>query len=197
MELYKSMYKITTYNNQSVFDIALKVYGSIEGVFDLVKNNPGLRFDSLLGSGSILQAPGAVIKQEVVDYYAKNKINPATGNLPNLPAYIDEDMLKQILNYNLSGGDHVFPGIELKNLNLNASIQLNYTGINSADVQVKLEMSLDGVNFDEIPTSLVTLDNTKDSHTWIILGLITNYIRLKVIVNTATAGTLDEMLIKL
>ena len=191
------MSKVATHQDQSVFDIAVQEYGSVEAVFDVLKANPGMRLDSIPSSGTILALEGDVIRQDIVDYYSKYNIKPATGSLPDLPVYTDLDMLQQILNLSLADGNHTFPGIELKNLNLNASVQLNYTGINSSDVQVKLEMSLDGVNYDDVPTSLYTLDNTKESHTWVLVGLITNYIRLNVTVNTATAGKLDELLIRL
>ncbi len=191
------MNNLTTYADQSVFDIALQAYGSVEGVFDILKANAGLQLDSHIAPGTILQLPGDVVKQEIVDYYKKNNIKPATGALPSLPEFINNDMLKQILNYDLADGDHVFAGLKLINLNLNATVQLNYSNINSADVQVSLEMSLNGLDFDPVPGSAQTLDNTKDSHSWIIIGLITNYIRLKVIVNTATAGMLDELLVRL
>ena len=40
------IYKVK--NNQNIFDVALNIYGSIEGVFNLLANNPELSFSSIL-----------------------------------------------------------------------------------------------------------------------------------------------------
>ena len=57
------MNNVKTYKDQSVFDIAIQEYGSIEGVFDLLKNNPGLEFDSDIESGTALNTSGTIIDQ--------------------------------------------------------------------------------------------------------------------------------------
>ena len=46
------VYKVR--NNQNIFDVAIAIYGSIEGIFDLLVNNPDLSFDSVLNGGQEL-----------------------------------------------------------------------------------------------------------------------------------------------
>jgi len=193
------MNNLTTYANQSVFDIALQAYGSVAGVFELLKANAGLELDSHIAPGTVLQVPGEPVNQEVVDYYIKNNIKPATGNLDGLPEYSEEDdiMIERIYNYNLSNGDNSFDGIRLYNLNNDGifSIQINYSAINSSDVQLMVESSLDGVNYTQIEGAAVTIDNTLSAFTFNFIGLKTVYIRLKVLKGIATAGTIDNLII--
>ena len=46
-------YKITA--GQNIYDIAMHLYGSIEGIVDLLINNPGLSLDDNLKSGDELE----------------------------------------------------------------------------------------------------------------------------------------------
>lgn len=75
------MSNIITMPDQSVFDIAIQEYGSIEGVFNLLRANPELEFDSNIQPGTVLKIEGEPVKQTIVDFYRNNKIQLATGNL--------------------------------------------------------------------------------------------------------------------
>ena len=192
------MNNVKTYKDQSVFDIAIQEYGSIEGVFDLLKNNPGLEFDSDIESGTALNTSGTIIDQSVVDYYKKNNIKPATGDIEGLPEYKeDEKMITKTYNYDLAGGDITFEGIRLYNLNKDLTVQINYSDIVATNVKVYIESSLDGVNYAAIPYCDYTLHYDEDSHTFYIYDIITSYIRLRVEVGDAVVGTIDGILIKL
>jgi hypothetical protein len=192
------MSKTTTYADQSVFDIALQATGSVEGVFDLLKANTGLQLDSHIAPGTILQLPGEAVKQEIVDYYAKNNIKPATGNIAGLPEYMkEEEMIKVQYNYDLTGGSKALEGVRLYNLNGNMTVQINYEALNADDVSVSLEMSLDGFNYSAIPEASYQLDKSLQSHSFIFYGFWTSYIRLKVDVGSANAGKITDMLIQL
>ena len=46
------VYKVT--NGQNIYDVALAVYGAIEGIFDLLLNNPELSFETQLKGGDEL-----------------------------------------------------------------------------------------------------------------------------------------------
>lgn len=189
------MSNLTTYRHQSVFDLAIQEFGSIEGVFDLLAANPGLEFDSDIASGTVLKIDGEIINREVVDYYKKYNIKPATGDIEGLIEYTNDDggMITRTYNYDLSGGDNTFDGVRLYNLYKDVSIQINYTGINSG-VKTYIETSLDGVNFSPIPDADYTLDPAKPSHTFLLFGLTTAYIRLRV--EDGNAGTIDNMIIE-
>ena len=43
------VYKVK--RNQNIFDVAVSIHGSIEGIFDLLINNPNLSFHSQLEEG--------------------------------------------------------------------------------------------------------------------------------------------------
>lgn len=189
------MSNLQAYQHQSPFDLAIQEYGSIEGIFDLLAANPGLEFDSDIASGTVLKLEGEIVNQAVVDYYENNNIKPATGNIEGLIEFTKDDggMITKAYNYNLAGGSNTFDGVRLFNLYKDVSIQINYTAINTG-VKVYIETSLDGVNFSPIPDADYTLDNTRPSHTFLLLGLTVAYIRLRV--DNGAAGTIDKMIIE-
>ncbi len=76
------MKEITVLNNQSLFDISVQEYGTIEGVFEIALAN-GLSVTDKLTVGQKLKIPEidpALIQTEIVDYYRRNDIHPATGD---------------------------------------------------------------------------------------------------------------------
>lgn len=69
---------VTTLTNQSVFDLSLQHYGSIDFVYDLIQNNSFL--DSVLSdeiNGNSLSS--IEIKNYVNNYYSKNNIDLGTS----------------------------------------------------------------------------------------------------------------------
>lgn len=72
------VYKVQ--NNQNIFDVAIAVYGSIEGIFDLFVNNPELSFDSTLYGGQELYwDEDFVIFDTIVNSLNSEKIIPVNG----------------------------------------------------------------------------------------------------------------------
>ena len=49
------MSSYTVKANQNLFDIALSLYGSVEGIYDLLISNSNLSMDSDLKSGDVLE----------------------------------------------------------------------------------------------------------------------------------------------
>jgi len=75
------MGKIITKSGQTLFDIALQVYGTIEGVFGLLADNPG-KTSTLTDEptpGTELMVNGTVLNKYVANEYANRGIIPATG----------------------------------------------------------------------------------------------------------------------
>ena len=67
-------------NNQSVWDIAVQVYGDYSGVKQMMLDNPGVvNFSDVLAAGTKLVMNGAIINKNIVDYLSKEGIKPATG----------------------------------------------------------------------------------------------------------------------
>jgi len=76
------MKEITVLNNQSLFDISVQEYGTIEGVFEIALAN-GLSVTDTLVAGQKLKIPEidqSLVQPEIVDYYKRNDIHPVTGD---------------------------------------------------------------------------------------------------------------------
>lgn len=74
MQVYK------VHKNQNIFDVALSVHGSIEGLFDLLINNPELSFESVLQEGDELYwDEDFVIYDSVVSSLQDEQIVPTNG----------------------------------------------------------------------------------------------------------------------
>lgn len=74
------MGKYQVLTGQSLFDIALHVHGSIEGIVDLLISNPSLSLASKLKCGEEISfTDGFVIDTDIAAYYKLNGIVPANG----------------------------------------------------------------------------------------------------------------------
>lgn len=72
------VYKVK--NNQNIFDVAMSLYGSIEGVFDLLINNDDLSFDSKLKAGDeLVWDETFVINDSIVAKLKDMNLLPANG----------------------------------------------------------------------------------------------------------------------
>ena len=73
---------------QNIFDVALHLCGSIEGIVDLMMNNPDLSLDTTLTVGQeLVYTDGFVINADVVAYNAARGIVPANGEHHVYPKY--------------------------------------------------------------------------------------------------------------
>lgn len=69
-------------NSQSLFDIAIQVYGSVAYVFELAVAN-GLSITGELAAGQEIEVPEIEVESKSVrDYYIANQIKPATAIRP-------------------------------------------------------------------------------------------------------------------
>ena len=75
------MKTVTVLNNQSLWDISVQEYGSVEAVFELAMAND-MGVTDLLTAGQELVLPEVdknVVKPEVVAYYRRNGLHPVSG----------------------------------------------------------------------------------------------------------------------
>lgn len=75
------MRTVTVLNNQSLWDIAIQEYGTVEVVFELAMAND-IGVTDLLTAGQELILPevdNSIVKPEVVDYYRRNDLHPVSG----------------------------------------------------------------------------------------------------------------------
>ncbi len=65
---------------QNIFDVAVLLHGSVEGVFDLLVNNPELSFDTGVAEGQeLVWDEDFVVYDSIVDSLKENNIVPANG----------------------------------------------------------------------------------------------------------------------
>lgn len=91
---------ITIQANQTLFDISIQEFGSIEAIFYILDVNPNLTIDSELVNGETILVPQREpLNKKVVDYYDSLKIKSTSGsysfstentNLPKV-THIDSD----------------------------------------------------------------------------------------------------------
>lgn len=71
---------------QNLYDVALYIYGSVEGITDLLVCNESLSLDDDLYSGEVLYyTDDYLINKEVAAYYRTHGITPASGELHVYP----------------------------------------------------------------------------------------------------------------
>jgi len=107
------------------------------------------------------QVLDAIIKKKMVE-------GPVTVDVTTLSTVID-----------MSGVENSF------------AIQLNYENGVALNVDISLEVSVNGNDFSEIPTSIQNLTDATGTHIWDIAELGTNYIRVKMVVNAGSFDVLD------
>lgn len=73
------MNKVTVKNDQTIYDIAVQEYGSIEGIFWLMEDNPELNLQDDLVVGGQLLIRDSVIDPELKSYLQENGVSPANG----------------------------------------------------------------------------------------------------------------------
>lgn len=77
-------YQVIT--GQNIYDVALHIYGSVEGITDLLVNNEWLSLDDDLQAGDVLfYTDDYRINKEVSAYYQTHGITPASGELHVYP----------------------------------------------------------------------------------------------------------------
>lgn len=69
--------KVTAMNGQTLADIAVQVYGTIEAM-PVIANANGISMSDDLATGQIIECPDTVFDQYLQDYVRNNNIKPAT-----------------------------------------------------------------------------------------------------------------------
>lgn len=80
--------------NQNLFDVALHIYGSIEGLFDLLISNPDLNMTSELSYGQVLTYhEDFVLNKSVTEGFKTQNITPSSGARKVYFKRPDEDLI--------------------------------------------------------------------------------------------------------
>lgn len=99
------MGKYIVKSGQNLFDVALTIYGSIEGVFDLLVSNEGqsLSFDTLLSPGQVLEySDDYMIFKNVHDWFSDSSTKVANGDHIFEYSDVKEIIQNYISEYNKS-----------------------------------------------------------------------------------------------
>lgn len=104
--------------------------------------------------------------------------------------FILDGILKKIVEQNKTvNTEYVSERIDIDNREDEFSIQVLYSnGNGSVDMVIKLEASVDGVNFSEITDSDQLITDDSGSHIYDVFGSGVIYIRVKIEVNS---GSID------
>ena len=75
----KAMKEMQIFNKQSLFDLSIQNYGTIEAIIDLALEN-NLSVTDELQTGDLVNVPQlGTARLSIVSYYKRNQIKPATG----------------------------------------------------------------------------------------------------------------------
>ena len=100
-------------------------------------------------------------------------------------------------DYDVSGGDYEFESFTFEGKSF-FGVQIFYSSLNQADHKIRLQESIDGINFidskDDAGNYIeITLDNTIPSDILKIYNFNSGFVRPKFIEGTAGTGTIDTI----
>ena len=94
--------KVITQAKQTIWDIAMQEYGSVEQVFQLMADNPEVvpNLATNLAAGQLTVIRNPPVNSPVLDYMKRNKIKPVSDALhdPNLAGDFNDDYNDDYLN---------------------------------------------------------------------------------------------------
>lgn len=94
-------------------------------------------------------------------------------------------------NYSIADGDTYFDGVSADSDQM--AINIAYSGINSTDVELYLEQSIDAARWNAVPGSDTIVDQNADSHLFRVGTKSGMFIRVGLRKGSATAGTIDAI----
>lgn len=84
-----AQYKVRS--GQNIYDVAVTLYGSVEGIFDLLVSNPWLNMETRLTYGMTLSYhDGFIINKSIVEWLRDNNVLVKNGEYVHLPFDIEE-----------------------------------------------------------------------------------------------------------
>ncbi len=84
------MARIKSQENQSIFDIALQEYGSLEGLFNLLDDNEKIQVDAALSVYNDIEIKQAPVRREIKDFYLSRGVLPATSATTDVFGLLNE-----------------------------------------------------------------------------------------------------------
>lgn len=105
----------------------------------------------------------------------------------------------QTVAYDVSGGDSSFDTLPFEGVNF-LEVQFFYTSLNKADHKIRLQESVDGINFHDSKDSSgntieIIIDNSLTNDILKSYDFNTKFFRFQFIEGTSGTGTLDKLII--
>lgn len=94
------MKKVVIAQSQTIYDIAIQEYGSVDAVFSLAADNPTVvtNLNDALAPGTTVYIKTPATDPKVLKFFTDNKIQPATGqNVVRVPL-VNADGITPLLN---------------------------------------------------------------------------------------------------
>lgn len=105
------MNQYTVRSGQNIYDVALTVHGSVEGIFDLLNSNSGISLDTTLKSGQILlYNENFVVNGDISSWLDDNNVRVKNGN----HSLQDADIRKSIIEALSAQPEITLPADELE-----------------------------------------------------------------------------------
>lgn len=99
------MSKYITKSGQNLYDIALTLYGSIEGIFDLLISNSDISFNTVFSTGTELEYhENFIINQDIPSWFDNNNIKVKNGKYD----LNDKDVRSEIVEWLTNNNTAVF-----------------------------------------------------------------------------------------
>lgn len=110
------MSKYTTRSGQNLYDIALAIYGSVEGIFDLLISNPDISFGTVFSKGiELTYHDDFILNKDVVNWLQDNNVAVKNGNYKIANTDIKEEIkawLKKTNSQNFTLSDVTFTEVK-------------------------------------------------------------------------------------
>jgi len=167
------MGKYNVTSGQNIYDVALHLYGSIEGIVDLLMNNTSLSLNDQLNIGQeLLYTDDFVINADIVTYYRMHNITPSNGERNvyfkeiNEPRIIEIAVKKgaTLVNLSISGEGEIYidwgdnTPIELYSLPDKLTIK-NHLFDNTVPTTRKIRIYGENYNFKQMSLDKLPIEN--------------------------------------
>lgn len=182
------MRQVEVLNGQTVFDVAVAACGDVSAAFVIAGLND-IEVTSQPEAGTFLLVP-EIQNKRVVSFYDSNKITPATAYSPQSYKFTPMSVQHKTENYNLAGGNKTTDAVTINGSKI--AIQADFESVVGSGLQAKLQESVDGNGYADIPGSTVDISTGQTTQIWNLLGYPRDLqIRIVLMTNQNT-GTFKE-----
>lgn len=160
------MRKVEVLNGQTVFDVAVAACGDVSAAFVIADLND-IEVTSQPEAGTFLLVP-EIQNKRVVSFYDSNKITPATAYFPQSYNFTPMSVQTKTENYNLAGGNKTTDAVTTDGSKI--AIQADFNSVVGSGLQAKLQESVNGERFSDIPNSAVSISEGQTNQIWNLFG---------------------------